>query len=117
MDTNIPARPSTACRASAILAVAAETLMERDGRYRGADTMLARVMEQLFPDGITLQTEEDHHRFHLVMLLVVKLTRYVRNWKEGHADSLIDLINYGAMLAAVDGQRARPSEVRGEGPV
>ena len=106
-------RPSTAVRAAGLLQAAAEVLLQRDGSYRGADAMYADVMARLFPEGVRLESAHDHHRFHLLMLLVVKLTRYVRNYDEGHHDSLTDLVNYGAMLQAID--RERPSSVRGEG--
>ena len=105
-------RPTTAVQAAGLLSAAAETMLERDGRYRGSDALYARVMACLFPDGVELKSQHDQHRFHIFMLLVVKLTRYVRNWEHGHTDSLTDLINYGAMLQALD---QGLGEVRPEG--
>jgi len=93
---------STATDAAAILEGAARTLRERDADYQGADALYARTINVLFPEGVVLASERDHHRFHLMMLLVVKLTRYVNNWEEGHPDSLIDLAAYAGMLQAVD---------------
>lgn len=104
-DTASYGRPSTAIRAAGLLQAASSTMLERDGKYRGADDLYAKLMAVLFPD-LRLRTLEDHHRFHLLMLLIVKLTRYIRSWDGGHDDSLIDLVNYGAMLLAVD-QAAR----------
>lgn len=105
-------RPSTASAAAGLLAAAAETMLERDGKYRGADAMLAACMQQFFPDGVALKSAVDHHRFHLFMLAVVKLTRYARNWSTGHGDSLTDGVNYLAMLQAID-RSLGAGEVRG----
>lgn len=94
--------PSTATRAADILARVRATLLERDAVYKGSDSMYAKVMSDLFPDGVILQTEHDQHRFHLFMLMIVKVTRYASNFGEPHADSLTDLAAYAAMLDAVD---------------
>lgn len=93
---------STATRAARLLDVVGDTLRDRDAAYKGSDQLYADVMARLFPEGVELRDARDHHRFHLFMLMMVKVTRYARNWKEGHDDSLTDLAAYAAMLAAVD---------------
>lgn len=93
---------STATRAARLLDVVGDTLRDRDAVYKGSDDLYARVMAAMFPGGVELKTGHDHHRFHLFVLMMVKVTRYARNWNEGHTDSLTDLAAYAAMLSAVD---------------
>ena len=95
-------KPSTATRAADILARVRATLLERDALYKGSDRMYAKVMADLFPHGVNLETERDHHRFHIFMLMIVKVTRYASNFGQPHADSLTDLAAYSAMLDAID---------------
>lgn len=92
---------STAIRAAAILEEAGATLRERDADYKASDALYARVMTELLPD-VAIRSKEDHHRFHIFMLMMVKVTRYAKNWETGHPDSLTDLIAYTGMLAALD---------------
>ena len=47
-------------------------------------------------------SEQDFNRFQFFQMMVAKLTRYAKNWKTGHQDSLRDLIVYTAMLEYVD---------------
>ena len=82
---------------------AAETFAERHAVYGDNYLLVGNVMKSLFPDRVELKTVDDHNRFHLLFLSVVKLTRYVNNWKEGgHADSARDASVYWAMLESVD---------------
>lgn len=81
---------------------AAQVFEDRNAVYQDAYMIVGKVTEALFPNGVHLVTEEDHTRWHLLELVIVKLTRYSANWKTGHKESMDDLINYGAMLAAVD---------------
>lgn len=96
--------------ASEILKEAGETYAERHKVYGDNYKLVGKVLEQLFPDGITLKTADDHNRFHIMMLSVVKLSRYVNNWDSGgHDDSLLDLSVYSAMLLSIDQEiRDRP---------
>lgn len=60
-------------------------------------------MAALFPDGVKLETKEDHNRFHIFMLVLVKLSRYCVNWEQGgHQDSIHDAAVYCAMLESID---------------
>lgn len=65
----------------------------------------------LFPEGITLRTEEEFNRFHLFVYLYGKLSRYARTVKSGgHRDSLDDLAVYAMLLAEYDEEcRNEPS--------
>lgn len=86
-----------------ILQEAAQTYRKRNAVYGDNFLKVGKIMAALFPDGITLRSEDDHNRFHIFMLAVVKQTRYVHSWAAGgHADSSHDLTVYSAMLEAID---------------
>lgn len=86
-----------------VLERAAETFRERHAVYGDNYKLVGAVMTALFPNGIILKTAQDHNRFHILMLEIVKLTRYVQNWNEGgHEDSQLDLSVYAAMLVSID---------------
>lgn len=95
---------STAQRGVDILRRVIGVMEARDADYKGSDAMYAAVMGALFPDGVTLASVRDQHRYHIFMLMMVKVTRYARNWKDGHEDSLLDLAAYSSMLAAIDAE-------------
>jgi len=94
-------------RADEILDKAAETYRERNAEYGENYRVFGRVMQALFPDGLTIKGEQEWVRFHLWLLSVVKLTRYVQNWEQGHDDSLLDDIVYKAMTLQLDGERKK----------
>lgn len=85
-----------------ILNAAAETYRERNAVYKDNYKNIGPVLAGFFPSGIRLQTPDEFIRFHLFMLMAIKLTRYANNWATGHADSLRDTAVYAAMLEAVD---------------
>jgi hypothetical protein len=61
------------------------------------------VLSGLFPNGLHLQTEEEHNRYALFLQLVHKLSRYANTIKTGgHQDSLDDICVYSQMLAEFD---------------
>jgi len=88
--------------AADIMAEAAETFRERNKVYGDNYKNVGQAMQGFFPNGITLSTPEDHNRFHLFMLAVVKMTRYANNWEQGHKDSIRDATVYCAMLESID---------------
>lgn len=89
--------------ADKILEQAAETYKERNAIYGDNFLNFGPAMVGLFPEGITLKTSEDFIRFHLLMLDMVKTTRYCNNFdKGGHQDSIHDKVVYCAMLEACD---------------
>ena len=77
---------------------------DRNAVYGDNFRMVGKVMVSLFPNGMVLKTEEDHNKYHLFVLKIVKLTRYAVNYRQGHMDSLDDDIIYTAMIAALDNE-------------
>lgn len=90
-------------KAGDILTQAAETYRDRHAVYGDNYKLVGEVMKALFPGGVMLKTPTDHNRFHILLLEVVKLTRYVQNWSRGgHDDSQLDLSVYAAMMVEID---------------
>jgi len=86
-----------------ILAEAAKTFAERRAVYGDNYKRVGAAMAALFPKGVELKTADDHNRFHIFMLVLVKLSRYCVNWeKGGHQDSIHDAAVYCAMLEDID---------------
>lgn len=57
------------------------------------------ILKGMFPDGLYLTTPEEFNRFHLLVMMMSKLSRYAATLnKGGHVDSLNDIAVY-AMLA------------------
>lgn len=84
---------------------AAETFAERNKVYGNNYEMVGRIMQAMFPNGITLKTVEDYNRWHLFELAIVKLSRYAVNYEAGgHQDSIHDMIVYLAMVQELDRQ-------------
>lgn len=83
----------------------AELFAKRNAVYKDNFRMYGRLMAALFPDGFSAATEKEHNKDHLFMLAMVKLTRYAINYREGHKDSLDDMIVYLSMVAALDDER------------
>lgn len=89
--------------AGQILKDAGKTFEDRHKVYGDNYKKVGAVMAALFPEGLMLRTEDDHNRFHIFMLQVVKMTRYVENWDNGgHEDSMLDLAVYAAMQNSID---------------
>lgn len=82
----------------------ADTFAQRNAVYKDNYKMVGEIMKALFPKGIKLETPEDHNKFHLFMLAIVKLSRYAINFQTGHKDSVEDLIVYMAMVQALDAE-------------
>ncbi len=81
----------------------AEIFKQRNAVYGNNYLNVGSCFVGLFPEGIKLTTTEDFNRFHILMLAVVKLTRYANNWKKGgHLDSSDDAMVYMAMLSSID---------------
>ena len=79
-----------------------ETYHERRAAYGPSEQRFADVMVALFPEGLTLRSRTDWLRYGLFHQLIGKLSRYVRNFREPHVDSMHDLGVYAAMLEAED---------------
>lgn len=86
------------------LADAAKIFAERSVLYGENYLRHGMVLQALFPEGLKLQSLNDHNRFGLLTQVVAKMTRYCENFsKGGHEDSLDDLSVYAQMLNYVDG--------------
>lgn len=72
---------------------------ERGITYKENYIALGRVMVALFPNGITLKTEEDFIRYDFLNWMMSKVTRFAQADLR-HVDSMMDASVYGAMLAA-----------------
>jgi hypothetical protein len=85
------------------LYAAAHIFRKKREEYGNNYLTIGKVMEALFPEGINATTSEEWNRLHLLLLSVVKFSRYAFNYKNGgHRDSLTDLIVYIAMLDEMD---------------
>lgn len=80
-----------------------ELFLKRNKTYGAAYKFFGKTLLGMFPDGLSLKTEEDFNRFALFVLLTGKLTRYARVFSEGgHPDSLDDTSVYAQMLSEYD---------------
>ncbi len=88
--------------ADEFLSEGAATFKARNAVYGNNYLNVGNAMAGLFPDGITLKTADDHNRFHIFMLGIVKLSRYANSFSKGdHADSSHDNTVYTAMLESI----------------
>lgn len=81
-----------------ILQEAAAVFAERNAIYKDNYKKVGAVMRALFPDGVPPDVSTSD-TFHLFELIMVKLTRFVNSGMT-HADSITDVTNYAAMIAA-----------------
>lgn len=89
--------------ASALLEEAAKTFADRHAVYGDNYLNVGKALHAFFPDGIDVFCSDDHNRFHIFMLVLVKLSRYANNWRKGgHQDSIRDAAIYCAMLESID---------------
>lgn len=86
-----------------ILVEGGKTFIERHKVYGNNFLKVGGMCVAMFPDGLILRTAEDFIRFELLMMKIVKQSRYAENFsKGGHADSIHDDMVYSAMLEHVD---------------
>jgi len=98
-----------------ILTTAQDTYEDRSSVYKDNYKLVGRTMAALFPEGRPgLKTEEDYNRWHIFELIIVKLTRYVVNFDEGHPDSLLDMIPYLGILGALDKEMLEKRDEEGD---
>lgn len=91
-------------KANEILAQAAKTYEERNEIYKDNYYYVGHIMSMLFPNGLNIKDADDWNRIQLIVLNVVKQTRYCQQFSNGgHQDSIRDQIVYGAMLEEMDG--------------
>lgn len=98
-----------------VLNKAIQTNASHYTKYGDSYLKVGKVMEILFPDGVTLKTKEDFTRFHLLEWLVGKICRYVYFWEDvkyADSDSIFDASVYAAMIASFDQEiREKKDEV------
>lgn len=86
-----------------LLQDAIDIRIERNAAYGGAYLQHGEVVKALFPDGLQLDTAEDHGRFAILDTIIGKVLRYCKNFhNEGHDDSLKDIGVYSNMLRHLD---------------
>jgi hypothetical protein len=83
-----------------------QLMEERTGQYAhsGEDHIHARIMLLLFPNGIP-GTFEALARYKELSFIIEKICRYTAHFTDeayGHEDSVMDLICFAIMLAALD---------------
>jgi hypothetical protein len=92
---------------------AIELMQERTGQYAHdrEDHIHAKIMLLLFPNGIP-GTFEALARYKELTFIVEKLCRYTAHFSEeaGHEDSIMDLICFAIMLAALDARLREEKE-------
>jgi hypothetical protein len=82
-----------------LLRACATTYEERNKLYGDNYKKFGRVMEAMFPNGLTLRSIQDFNRYGIFVQCVSKIMRYGENLeKGGHQDSAHDLSVYAAML-------------------
>lgn len=106
MDNDSPKRHHPA----KILRECAETFAERNKIYGENWRNIGPALAALFPNGITLRTAEEFGRFHLLDLMMTKISRLAVSGIE-HQDSAHDCVVYNAMLEAFIREQVN---VRGE---
>lgn len=98
-------------RADLILKTMATTFVAKNKQYADNWEKVAKVFVALFPDGITLKTEEDFARFHFLDWTVGKFTRFV-NTGLTDTESVHDGAVYMAMLEALIKLQKENDDVR-----
>ena len=76
------------------------TFVERGELYGDNYTRIGPVLKALFPDGITLHEADEHNRFHLYLMIMVKMTRLACT-ELRHKDSVHDIAVYAVMYEAL----------------
>lgn len=86
-----------------VLARASRTITEREALYGSGHREHGHILKAFFPEGVTLNTPEQHTRFYLFNQILGKLNRYVKSWDVGgHEDSIHDAGNYCHLLELED---------------
>lgn len=101
-----PTNPVRRKTAADFLTAGAETNRQRTALYGDSHARVGRVLDAMFPGGVSISDVHDQNRYRLLVQIVDKLCRYTGRWPEPHADSLLDLSVYAAMLAAEDHNHA-----------
>ena len=90
-------------KAGDALKAATDTYAQRNQVYADNYIRLGRVMHEMFPKGLTVQTPKEWQRLYALMMIQVKQTRYAAQWRNGgHSDSSIDTVVYAALQKEID---------------
>ncbi len=73
------------------------TFKERAKVYGNNYLIIGNVMAEMFPNGVTLKTADDHNKWHLFLMSMIKATR-LANTNLQHEDSAHDAAVYMSML-------------------
>jgi len=67
------------------------------------------LLHALFPNGITLETPDDHNRFAILVIMMSKFNRYCNNFnKHIDPDHMKDISVYASMLLELDWTDGQP---------
>jgi len=77
-------------RADALISDALKTFVERRKVYGDSYIKHAKIMAELFPEGVNLKTEVDMGRWSVLNLIMVKMVRYCKEFENPHKDSIHD---------------------------
>ena len=75
---------------------------ERNLAYGESYRRFGPIMKALFPNGVTITTADDWNRMGVFFHIVDKLSRYSRDHKTGHIDSMKDIGVYSTILQQLD---------------
>lgn len=85
------------------LAKLAYIFKERNATYGDTFRHVGEVLENIFPNGLAIQSPDDWNRLCAFLHIVDKVMRYGNNFdKGGHADSLNDVSVYAQILQMLD---------------
>ena len=89
-----------------MLEEAAELFKHKNTMYGSSYQITGKLLDILFPFGLTLNNIEDYNRFSVFTLMLGKIARYVNTWEGGNdEDTLTDLAVYAVMLQELDNER------------
>lgn len=81
----------------------AKTYAERSKTYGNNYLVIGKMLAATFPDGLTINSADDWNRLVNFIQIMNKLSRYANLFLQGgHADSMHDLMVYGAMQSSID---------------
>ena len=80
---------------------------ERNRSYGDSYLKYGKIMTALFPDGITLKSEEDFNRIGALSCIVSKMARYTNNLEVPHRDSLHDIAVYSIIIDELDSMEGK----------
>ena len=76
------------------------TFRERGKVYKANYLMIGEILSVMFPEGITLKTADDHNKWHLFLMTMIKATR-LANTGLNHEDSALDMSVYASMFTGM----------------